>query len=151
MRGSERQRSRVPLRAEVRDALIAGTLRHARDEWRDNRCMVAQRRPRMAPWGPTASSAETRAYVQQRLALFVKTMFWISWGLIGFLIAAYEVYPDARPRGADYVHPVAICGLILMGLIWITQLSRRQPPLEVLYAIDLVVTVGIGLVFGLSA
>jgi serine/threonine-protein kinase len=151
MRGIERQRERLPIRAGVSYALIAGTLRHARAHARDTDDMVAQRRPRMAPWGPTASSAETRAYVQQRLALFVKTMFWISWGLIGFLIAAYEVYPHARPQGADYVHPVAICGLIFMGLIWITQLARRQPPLEVLYAIDLVVTLGIGLVFGLSA
>src|SRR5690349_18865563 len=115
--------------------------------------MVAPRpvRARMAPWGPSASSAETRAYVQQRLTLFVKMMFWISWLLIGFLIGAYEIYPNARPAGADYVHPVAICGLIIMGLIWITQLARRQPPIETLYWIDLVVVAGIGLVFGLSA
>jgi hypothetical protein len=109
-------------------------------------------RARLAsPWGPAASRAETRAHVQQRLALFVKMMFWISWLLIGFLIAAYEVYPDARPKGADIVHPFAVAGLIVMGIIWYTQLARRQPPLETLYWIDFIITVGVGFVFGLSA
>jgi len=108
-------------------------------------------RTRMAPWGPTASSAETRAYVQERLTLFVKMMFWISWLLLGFVIAAYELYPSARPAGADIVHPTAVLGLITMGVIWVTQLARRQPSIERLYWIDFIVTVGIGSVFGLSA
>jgi eukaryotic-like serine/threonine-protein kinase len=105
----------------------------------------------MAPWGPAASSAETRAYVQERLALFVKMMFWISWVLLGFVIAAYELYPEARPKGADVVHPTAVIGLVIMGVLWVTQLAKRQPTIERLYWIDLVVSVGIGFVFGLSA
>jgi hypothetical protein len=108
-------------------------------------------RTRMAPWGPAASSAETRAYVQERLTIFVKMMFWISWLLLGFVIAAYELYPTARPEGADIVHPTAVAGLVIMGGIWWTQLAKRQPPIERLYLIDLIVTVGIGFVFGLSA
>jgi serine/threonine protein kinase len=106
--------------------------------------------PRLAPWSPTASREEARAYVQQRLTLFSKLMFWIFWALVGFVLALYEIYPSARPARASIVHTSAIGGLLVLGGIWYFGLHRSRQSIERLYAIDIVYAVGIGVLFGVA-
>jgi serine/threonine-protein kinase len=117
---------------------VEGSLRRARGS-------------KAAPWNPAATSEETRAYVQQRLALFCKLMFWTWWLVLGFVIAMYEQYPTTRPQRADLVHALAAIGLVLLGGIYWTMLRKRKTSIDALYRIDAVVTGGISAAFAMSA
>jgi len=108
------------------------------------------RRGRLQAWSPATSRDEARAYLQERMALFSRLMFWIFWVLVVFVIALYQVYPEARPDKVDIVHDFAIGALVVGGIIWYFALHRGQPSIEVLYRIDLLFIMIIGVAFGIS-
>jgi serine/threonine-protein kinase len=117
----------------------------------DRLALSISRRPRPArPWSATDSGEEVRAYVQARLNLFSKLMFWVFWILVGFVLGLYEIYPSARPARSGIVHETAIGSLVVLGLIWYFALHRRRLGLGVLHAIDAFYTVAIGIVLGMS-
>jgi eukaryotic-like serine/threonine-protein kinase len=108
-------------------------------------------RERVAPWSPTASREEVRAYLQQRLALFTKVWFWCFSILFAFVLGLYEIYPDTRPARTDVVHGAAATGLGLLGLVWYFRLHRGRPSVEELYLIDALYAVCVGVTLGMCA
>ena len=102
------------------------------------------------PWSPTASDDEIRGYVQERLKLLAGLIFWVCLALFGFVLAMYWSYPTTRPLRAALVHRVAFVGLLILGAIW-GGVLRRSQNVTTLYRIDVVITMCIGTVFGLSA
>jgi len=115
------------------------------------RLLARLRRRRPPPWGPVASREEARAYVQQRLALFTKLMFWTFWLMVVSVLGLYQIYPDLRPARAYIVHEFAIAGLILAAVIWYVGLYRLRPSIENLYRLDVFYALVIGTGWGLSA
>src|SRR5687768_2484409 len=105
---------------------------------------------RLAPWSPTASREEVRAYVQQRVAMFSKVWFWCFSILIVFVIGLYEVYPSIRPTRAEWVLVAAVIGLVALGTIWYFVLHRGTPALSTLYRIDAIYAACVGIVLGMS-
>ncbi len=102
------------------------------------------------PWSPSASEDEIRAYVQERLRLMAGLIFWVCLALFGFVLVMYALYPDTRPVRAGVVHRVASVGLLILGAIWGYTL-RTPREVSLLYRLDVVITLSIGTVFGLSA
>ena len=105
---------------------------------------------RLAPWSPTASREEVRAYVQQRLAMFSKVWFWCFSILIVFVIGLYEVYPSIRPARAEVVLAAAATGLGALAVVWSAVLHRGKPSLDTLYLIDAIYAVCVGVILGMS-
>lgn len=112
---------------------------------------VTPGKARMAPWSPTASREEVRDYLEQRLALFSKLMFWIFWILVIFVVGLYEVYPEHRPERVAIVYNSGIGGLVVLAAIWYFALHKRKCSIETLYWIDVFYIVMIGATFGLIA
>jgi eukaryotic-like serine/threonine-protein kinase len=95
--------------------------------------------------------AETRAFLQERIALLFKTMFWSLAALVGFLAGLYGLDPDNAPDARYTVYALCAAGLGAMGFIWRAVLVRRPVPMRTLHALDLVYSLGIGTAFGASA
>lgn len=102
------------------------------------------------PWSPAATDDEIRAYVQERLRLLSGLIFWVCVALFGFVLVMYALYPTTRPLRAALVHRFAVVGLVVLGAIW-GGVLRRPQTVTALYRIDIVITVCIGGVFGISA
>jgi serine/threonine-protein kinase len=100
---------------------------------------------------PTASEEEARSYLQERLALLFKLMFWSIIAVLGFLVAMFWLYPDVPHRNKEYVYFDAAVGLAIMAFIWRALLARRPLSATALYRIDLVYSIGVGTGFGLAA
>ncbi|MCE9575748.1 MAG: serine/threonine protein kinase [Deltaproteobacteria bacterium] len=106
---------------------------------------------RLAPWSPAGSRGEARAYVQARLTLFSKLMFWIFWILVAFLIGLYRLWPSIRPAKVGFVFECALFGQAVFASIWYFGLHRNQLSLEWLYRLDAVMVILIGVEFANSA
>jgi len=94
---------------------------------------------------------ETRAYLQVRMVVLFRLMFWSFLALIVFLWALYAYYDDYAPLHRYDVYAVSSVGLGAMGIIWRGLLARRRLSITALHRIDLVYSFGIGLAFGASA
>ena len=112
---------------------------------------MADRPTRRVPWSPTATSAEMRAYLQERLALLSRLSFWIFCILMVFVHGLYEIYPELRPARIELVDLFSVSGLVVLGLIWHFALRKRRPSWRALYAIDALYVLLIGTAFGMSA
>jgi serine/threonine protein kinase len=108
-------------------------------------------RVRVAPWNPSATREEARAYVESRLALFSVLMFWVFWILVGFLYAMYALWPQIPQTNVGYVFRCALAGQLVFALVWYVALRRRRLSLEWLYRVDAFFLIVIGLEFGNSA
>ena len=105
------------------------------------------------PWG-ASNEEESRAYLQQRLTLLWKIMFWSYVLLIASQWAlwdGFQVQPDRRPWGQDYIYITAGSALTVMAVIWRGILVRRTLSVSTLYTLDLVYAAGSGLVIGAAA
>src|SRR5688572_8286649 len=98
--------------------------------------MATPGRIRVAPWSPTASREEARAYVESRLGLFAVLMFWIFCILVGFLYGMSEIWPENPQSNVSYVFRCALLGQLVFAAIWYLALRRRHLDLEWLYRID---------------
>jgi serine/threonine-protein kinase len=94
---------------------------------------------------------ETRAFLQERITLLFKLMFWSLSALIGFLAGLYTLDPDNAPALRQWVYLQSAIGLGSMAFIWRMLLVRRPLPLRMLHALDLVYSLGIGASFAASA
>lgn len=102
-------------------------------------------------WSGQQSEEESRAYLQARLTLFSKLMFWALIALLGFIAGMYAAYPKVAPPDSELVFVGASVGLAVMAVIWRVLLVRRTLSIVWLYRIDLVYVLSIGCAFGASA
>ena len=114
-----------------------------------SRKLVAQTRQSMR--GAVTSEEEARAYLQRRLTLFAKLMFWSFVTLLIFLAGVYRLYEEIAPRHEDIVFGGAAALLVVMAGIWRGALVRRTLSVAALYRIDLLFQGGIGAAFAGSA
>src|ERR1043165_1489542 len=98
-----------------------------------------------------ADNAETRAFLQERIALLFRIMFWSVVALVGFLAVLYAADVDNAPGARNSVYALSAAGVGAMGFIWRVILVRRPVQLRTLYALDLLYSLGIGTSFGVSA
>ncbi len=103
------------------------------------------------PWAATSSEAESRAYLQGRLGVFSKVMFWAFLALLAFMALLYERYPDIEPHLQDVIYVVATVALAVLAAVWRLVLARRQLSIEALYRIDLFYMALSGITFATTA
>ena len=102
--------------------------------------------------GSSTSDEEARAYLQARLAVLYKVMFWAFVFIVAVQWVLYELmYPTVRPRYQSAVYVVASCGLAIMGLIWRGVLIRRKVSPAGLFGLDMFFAAGCGTVLGVVA
>ncbi len=106
---------------------------------------------RRALWGSAQTEEETRAYLQERVTLLFKLMFWSLFALMAFLAITFTTDDDNAPFQRKYVYASAVIGLSTMAFIWRGLLVRRELSIDTLYRLDLVYSFFIGLAFGLAA
>jgi eukaryotic-like serine/threonine-protein kinase len=100
--------------------------------------------------GQATTDEELRSYLQVRLALFAKAVFWSFVALLVFLFAMYARYPDIKPVHQDLIYATGTIALALLAFLW-RLLVRGKRSVELLHAIDLVITIGSGVTFGIVA
>jgi hypothetical protein len=108
------------------------------------------RRLLRVPWSSGSSEEESRAYLQTRLTLLFKLMFWCFSTLLAFLASMYVLYPAVRPEYNDYVAAGFIFGLVNLGVIW-AVLVRRQLSFDALYALDAYFAIGSNMLIAYAA
>lgn len=99
----------------------------------------------------TRPTEETRAYLQTRLALFAKVMFWSFVTLLVFISGMYWQYPHIVPARNNEVIAGAAVGLTGMAALWRLVLVRMRLSIEALYRLDLFFSMGIGTTFAFAA
>ena len=102
-------------------------------------------------WRASSTDSESRAYLQTRLEMFSKLMFFSIAALFTFLTIQYAMYPDIRPARQGLISGGAIGGLVVLGVIWRAVLVRRPLSIAALYRIDAFYGIGIGIAFGVDA
>jgi serine/threonine-protein kinase len=101
--------------------------------------------------GSSSSEDDARAYLQARMTLFSKLMFWSIVALLVFLTAMYQIYPGVEPIYNDVISGGAIALLCVMALLWRVLLVRRTLSVRALYRLDVLYATGIGSAFATSA
>lgn len=102
--------------------------------------------------GGTATEEEARAYLQARLTVLWKVMFWAYVFVIASQWVLYElVYPDIRPEYQEYVYLMTSAALALMAFIWRGVLVRRALTLDQLNFLDIFYCGSSGIVIGAVA
>ncbi len=111
----------------------------------------------MRAWRGPGGEEESRAYLQARLVVLSKVMFWNFVVLMVFLAVLYAVYadlqmPDGRtglaPKYNNVVYVMSGGGLFVLGIVWRVVLVRHELSLRKLEAIDVFYSVGTGVIFG---
>jgi len=101
-------------------------------------------------WG-RQSGEEARQYLQQRLAVFSKALFWSFVALVIFLFVMYASYPSIEPHNQSIVYGTATLALAILAFLWRGLLVRGARSHEMLLQIDLLITIGSGCTFGIVA
>ena len=109
--------------------------------------LIAQARPR--PWAGV-NEEEARVYLQARLNLYSKLLFWSFIVLMAFLGGMYWQF-EIDVSYVDYVFGGASVMLAAMALIWRGVLIHGKPTVERMQGIDILFAISIGLSFGASA
>jgi hypothetical protein len=102
-------------------------------------------------WSAGSSGDTARAYLQARLTLFSKLMFWSIVALLVFLTAMYRIYPRVEPRDNAVIFVGATVLLAIMAVVWRAVLMRRALSFRALYGLDVIFATGIGSSFATSA
>src|SRR5690349_6765810 len=109
------------------------------------------RRSLRVPWSASGSVAESRAYLEARLSVLFKLMFWSFVALLAFLALLYRIYPEIEPVHDSTVFAISAVGLAIMAVLWRVLLVRGKLSLTWLHGVDLFYAVGTGVVLGASA
>ena len=126
-------------------------MRAVPDPAKSSRRLQAVRRRAWRAGGEAQSEEDARAYLQARLALFSKMVFWAFVALQIFLFGLYTWYPSIKPHYQDVIHGVAVIGLAILALIWRAILVRKKLSVDALYLLDLIITIGSGFTFATVA
>ena len=111
----------------------------------------SRRNLRAIAWMGSSTEQEGRAYLQQRLELLSKLMFWSFAALIAFIRLMYERYPEIEPTQNAWIMWMAVGGLVILAVIWRGGLARKELSLSSLRSIDTFYAVGTGVTFGAAA
>jgi len=105
-----------------------------------------------APWGVT-SEEESRAYLQTRLTLLYKIMFWSYVLLVASQAVLWEwsALKDKKPVHQNWIYVAAVTALCLMAVLWRGFLVRRKLSFGRLFFFDYFYALGSGLVLGMAA
>ncbi|MDB4954386.1 MAG: serine/threonine kinase [Myxococcales bacterium] len=103
-----------------------------------------------ALWGAANNEEESRAYLQARLTVFSRVMFWSLLVDLVFVSVLYEVYPRLRPLQNHLIFGEAVLCLAALAVFWRVLLVRRRMSYEALYRLDLVYGLWVGSGFALS-
>ena len=112
-----------------------------------SRKMVTSR----AGWQVMQRDEESRAYLQARLVLLSKLMFWSFIVLVGAMVGLYRQHPQITPPRQNDIYVIATIGVALLAVIWRGFLVRRELSLRWLYTIDLFYACSTGIVFACAA
>src|SRR5689334_24312275 len=102
-------------------------------------------------WLGLAGDEESRGYLQTRLTLLSRLMFWSFLVLLGGMVALYQQYPNLEPRNNDQIYVIGGCGVVVLAVIWRGILLRHELRFSTLYAIDLFYAIGTGSIFASAA
>src|SRR5439155_21922906 len=94
---------------------------------------------------------ESRAYLQTRLVLLSKLMFWSFAVLLAGMVLLYWRYPAIEPHDNRTIYKGAFVGLAVLGVMWRGVLLRRTLSVGQLYAIDLFYGAATGASFASAA
>ena len=94
---------------------------------------------------------EGRAYLQSRLEVLSRLMFWSCVVLLASVWILYWKYPAIKPRREPLIFGFSVGGLALLAIVWRVVLTRRAPRLAHLHFIDLFFAFLIGSIFGARA
>ena len=114
-----------------------------------SRKLLAQ--ARRGAWAAARSDEEARAYLQARLAVFSRSIFWSFSALVVFLFAMYQAYPTIKPTYQRYIYITAAVALGQLAFVWRVLLMRRTLSMPALYHIDQYITIGGGVMFATAA
>jgi serine/threonine-protein kinase len=117
------------------------------DPAKSSRRIQAVRRRAWRAGGEGQTEEEAREYLQKRLALFSKSVFWAFITLLLFLFAMYTAYPGIQPANQRIIYGVAVISFAILAFIWRVLLIRKTLSVDTLYAIDMFITIGSGFVF----
>jgi serine/threonine-protein kinase len=98
-----------------------------------------------------ATDEESRAYLQERLEVLSKLMFWSFVVLLSFTYLMYFAYPQIKPPNEDTISYMSVLGLVMLAMLWRLLLARKKLSIEQLNAIDLFYAICTGFAFGASA
>src|SRR5262245_66415130 len=103
-------------------------------------------------WG-VSSEEESRAYLQARLTLLYKIMFWAYVLLVASQAVLWEAsaLKDKKPQHQNWIYVAAVSALCLMAVLWRGFLVRRKLAFASLYFLDFFYAAGSGLVLGMAA
>src|SRR5262245_31818099 len=102
-------------------------------------------------WG-VSNEEESRAYLQGRLTLLYKIMFWAYVLLVASQAVLWEwSLKGKKPAHQNWIYIAAVTALCLMAVLWRGLLVRRRLPFGALYFLDFFYALGSGLVLGMAA
>jgi serine/threonine-protein kinase len=104
-----------------------------------------------AGWQAMAQDEESRAYLQERLVVLSRLMFWSFVVLLGSMVGLYYKHAEIEPRDNGDIYIIGTIGMAVLAVIWRGFLVRRQLPLTWLYAIDFLYALGTGSIFASAA
>jgi len=111
----------------------------------------------MAPWR-TPGDDDATSYLQARLVVLSKAMFWSFCVLLVFMAIAYTSYADLElpdrvglaPRQNDIIFAISAGGVVALAVLWRLLLVRRDLSLSTLERIDAFYCIGTGVCFGVA-
>ena len=104
-----------------------------------------------AGWQAMSTDDESRTYLQTRLTMLSRLMFWSFVVLLVGMVLLYRTYPTLEPERNNAIYEIALVGLVVLGVIWRGALLRRNLTIGQLYAIDLFYAAGTGTIFASAA
>ena len=102
-------------------------------------------------WQGAAHGEEARAYLQSRLMVFSKLMFWTFVVDITLLAVMYRIHQDIKPAHADAIAISGVSGLVILVVMWRGVLARRPLDVDALYRVDLFYAIATGTFLGAGA
>lgn len=106
--------------------------------------MLAQARQ---PRWQGSTEEESRAYLQERLIVLSRLMFWSFVVLLVGMVMLYRTYPWLEPHRNNTIYTIALIGLAALTVIWRGALVRRKLTVGQLYAVDVFYGVATGTIF----
>jgi serine/threonine-protein kinase len=94
---------------------------------------------------------ESRAYLQSRLTVLSRLMFWSFAVLLGGMVLLYRQYPGLEPEDNGRIYVIAGAGVLILAVVWRGFLVRRELKVRTLYTIDLFYALGTGTIFASAA
>ncbi len=111
----------------------------------------------MVPWR-TPGDDDATSYLQSRLVVLSKAMFWSFCVLLVFMAVAYTSYSDLKlpdrvglaPRDNNTIFVISAGGVVILAALWRMLLVRRDLSLAMLERIDAFFCIGTGGCFGVA-